>query len=279
MTRVARDHTPLVTIVIPTRNRRTFLPHVLESIANQDYSSVETVIVNDAESVRDIAERFGAVLVERDTPIDHAAAWNAAIERARGEYVAFVDDDDLIFPDHISTLVDAATRSGAAAVQASSVIAHRGNAPGEFTGFSPGCLVGIDMEETLVNCPTIGMIGSMVRRDVFTELGPFDSGVTPNDDYEMILRIALKYDWVHADCITYVYTREGGYDHLSVKTKTYAELYEASYKRHPFPDRPVLAARRRQFIEQVRANGIMLNVVSARLTHPTTLLTTREPKA
>ncbi len=265
-----RDRAPLVSIIIPTRNRRAYLPYALESIANQDYPAVETVIVNDAESVRDIAERFGAVLVERGAPIDHAAAWNAGIERARGEYIAFVDDDDLIFPDHVSTLVDTSACAGAAAVHASSVIAHRGKAPDEFNGFSPGSLVGVDLEETLVNCPLIGMIGSMVRRDVFAELGLFDSGVTPNDDYEMILRIALRYDWIHADRVTYVYSREGGYDHVSVTAK-YADLYERAYKRHPFPDRPVLAARRRQFIEQVRANGIVLNVVSARLASPVTL--------
>lgn len=265
-----RDRAPLVSIVIPTRNRRNYLPHALASIANQDYPAVETVIVNDAESVRDIAERFDAVLVEEEKPIDHAAAWNAGVERARGEYVAFVDDDDLIFPEHISTLVDTAMRAGAAAVQASSVIAHRGSAPDEFLGFSAGSLVGIDLEEALVNCPTIGMISAMVRRDVFAELGPFDSGVAPNDDYEMILRIALKYDWIHADRVTYVYSRDGAYDHVSVTAK-YAELYESSYKRHPFPDRPVLAARRRQFIEQVRSNGVKLNVVSARLARPITL--------
>jgi glycosyltransferase involved in cell wall biosynthesis len=266
-----RDRAPLVSIVIPTRNRRAYLPRALESIANQDYPAIETVIVNDAESVRDIAEQLGAVLIELDTPVDHAAAWNAGIERARGEYIAFLDDDDFFFPDHVSTLVDTATRAGTAAVHASSVIAHRGDEPDAFVGFSPGCLVGIDLEETLVNCPTIGMIGSMVRRDVFAELGLFNSDVTPNDDYEMILRIALHHDWIHADRVTYVYTREGGYDHSSVKTATYADLYERSYKLHPFPDRPVLAARRRQFIEQVRSSGIMLNVVSARLASPTSL--------
>lgn len=272
---VVRDRAPLVSIVIPTRNRRTYLPLALESIAKQDYPAVETVVVNDAEPIRDITERYGAILVESETPIDHAAAWNAGIERSRGEYIAFVDDDDMIFPDHISSLVDTATLANAAAVHASTLIAHRGSAPQEFVGFSPGSLAGVDLEETLVNCPLIGMIGSMVRRDVFTELGPFDSLVAPNDDYEMILRIALEHDWKHSERVTYLYTREGGYEHASGKTTPFADLYERAYKRHPFPDRPLLAARRRQFIEYVRTNGIQLNTVSARLARPTTLVSGR----
>ena len=269
---VVRDRAPLVSIVIPTRDRRPYLPLALESIAKQDYPAVETVVVNDAEPVRDITERFGAILVQSETPIDHAAAWNAGIERARGEYVAFVDDDDMIFPDHVSSLVECATFAKAPAVHASTLIAHRGPSPQEFVGFSPGSLAGVDLEEALVNCPLIGMIGGMVRRDIFSELGGFDSGVAPNDDYEMILRIALQYDWVHADRVTYLYTREGGYEHASGRTTPFADLYERSYKRHPFPDRPLLAARRRQFIEQLRVNGIQLNTVSSRLARPTTLV-------
>lgn len=265
-----RERAPLVSVVIPTRNRREYLPHALESVARQDYPAVETIVVNDSEPVRDITERFGAVLLEYGESIDHATAWNEGIKRARGEFVAFLDDDDLFFPDHLSSLVDTALTGRAAAVHSSSIIAHRGEAPDEFIGFSPGGLTGVELEETLVYCPLIGMISSLVRRDVFEEIGYFDAAITPNDDYEMIVRIALRYDWLHADRVTYLYAREGAYSHYSVRGGVrYAELYEESYKRHPFPDRPLLAARRRQFIERIRAqNGIVLNAVSARLAGP-----------
>src|SRR5262249_23140490 len=96
---------PLVTILIPTYNRPALLPEALESIARQTYAPVEAIVINDGgEPVGAIVERFGATLVEMPQNRGHAAALNAGLARARGSYIAFLDDDDLVFPDHVETL-------------------------------------------------------------------------------------------------------------------------------------------------------------------------------
>jgi glycosyltransferase involved in cell wall biosynthesis len=265
-----RERAPLVSVIVLTRDRRELLTCALQSVAHQTYPKVETIVVNDGSSVRDIAEGCGVVLVEREDRIGHAEAWNEGIARSHGEFIAFLDDDDLFFPDHLSSLVDAAVKAGAFALHSDSLMAHRGEGMHEFVGFSPGSLRGVDLEESYVVCPLIGMISTMVRRRVFDEIGTFEPSVAPNDDYEMIVRIARRYDWIHVDRITYLYSRDGPYSHSSVKTgAVYADLYEEAYRRHPFPDRPLLAARRRQFVEGIRAaGGIRLNAVSARLAQP-----------
>ncbi|HEY1727080.1 MAG TPA: glycosyltransferase family A protein [Candidatus Baltobacteraceae bacterium] len=268
-----RERAPLVSVIAPTYNRRTLLPRALESIKRQDYPAVEIVVVNDAgEDISDIAERFGATLVRRDANGGHGAALNSGIERAAGKYIAFLDDDDIFFPDHLSSLVDALEGARAEVAHADALMGIRG-APDELVGFSPGAVTGVDIEEALVVCPFLGMISAVIRRDVFREVGLFDTALSPNDDYEMILRIALRYDWLHVDRVTSLWSFGGEYTHWLQRTgASYAGLYEEAYKRHPFPDRPLLAIRRRDFVQNIRAKGgIVLNVTSARLSKPARL--------
>ncbi|MGH7330484.1 MAG: glycosyltransferase family 2 protein, partial [Polyangiaceae bacterium] len=103
-----RDRAPLVSVITPTYNRPELLSRALESIARQNYPAIEKIVVNDGgENVSDIAGRFAVALVDREKNGGHAAALNSGIVRARGEYVAFLDDDDVFFPDHVSSLVAA----------------------------------------------------------------------------------------------------------------------------------------------------------------------------
>ncbi|MGA3036855.1 MAG: glycosyltransferase family A protein [Vulcanimicrobiaceae bacterium] len=268
-----RERAQRVSVITPSYNRRTLLPRALESIKRQDYPSVEMVLVNDAgEDIADIAERFGATLVNRDANGGHGAALNSGIERAAGEIIAFLDDDDIFFPDHLSSLVDALERSRGKAAHADALMGIRG-APDELVGFSAGAVSGVDIEETLVVCPFLGMISAAIHRDIFREIGPFDTALSPNDDYEMILRIALRYDWIHVDRVTSLWSFGGEYTHWLQRTgASYAGLYEEAYKRHPFPDRPLLAIRRREFVQNIRnKGGVVLNVTSTRLTKPVRL--------
>ena len=268
-----RDRAPLVSVITPTYNRREPLTRALESIARQNYPAIEKIVVNDAgESVADIAERFSAIAIEREKNGGHGASLNSGIERARGEYVAFLDDDDLFFPDHVSSLVDALEHSRGQVAHANSLMAVRGE-PDEIVGFSPGTFASIDLEDALVVCPMLGMISTMIRRDLFAEIGNFDESLAPNDDHEMILRIALRYDWIHVDRITALWSYGGNYTHVfSTAAAEYPSRYEETYKRHPQPDRPILAAKRRQFVETMRLQGARLKVVSARLEQPLRLM-------
>ena len=268
-----RERAPKVSVITPTYNRRALLPRALESIKRQDYPSIEMVVVNDAgEDIADITERFGATLIRRETNGGHGAALNSGIERASGEYIAFLDDDDIFFPDHVSSVIDALVRSRGAAAHADALMGIRG-APDELVGFASGAITGVDLEEVLVVCPFLGMISAVIGRDVFREIGLFDTTLSPNDDYEMILRIALRYDWIHVDRVTSLWSYGGDYTHWLQRTgAAYAGLYEEAYKRHPFPDRPLLAVRRREFVENIRAKGgVVLNVTSGRLTKPARL--------
>ena len=98
----ARD-APRVTVVIPTRDRWSLLPGALESALSQRGVAVDVVVADDGSTTAPPAEvrRSGVEVVRLETSGGIAAARNAAIVRATGEWVAFLDDDDIWAPDKL----------------------------------------------------------------------------------------------------------------------------------------------------------------------------------
>ena len=101
-----------VSIIVPTRNRVSLLREALRSALAQTWSDLETVVVDDAstDQTRDMVRtEFPDVrLAGHDVPRGPAGARNAGIEVSSGDWVVFLDDDDLLHPEHVEALVTAA---------------------------------------------------------------------------------------------------------------------------------------------------------------------------
>jgi glycosyltransferase involved in cell wall biosynthesis len=113
---------PLVSICLVHYNRPQYLAQALASIRTQSYSNIEVVLVDDG-SPSAIARQFLDNLepefrarnwqIIRQTNSYLGAARNRAAEAARGQYLMFMDDDNIAMPDEVETFVSAALRSGA----------------------------------------------------------------------------------------------------------------------------------------------------------------------
>lgn len=106
--------TPLVTVYIPTKNRPELLQRALQSVLNQDYSSIEIIIVDDGSSpdnqtkakvIAGQSDNIRIILNAESKGACHAR--NQAIAEAKGEFITGLDDDDEFLPDRISTFVSA----------------------------------------------------------------------------------------------------------------------------------------------------------------------------
>jgi len=117
---------PFVSVVIPTRNRLNLLKQAIEGIRRQDYprDAFEVIVVDDGSTdgtlpwLQSLAERRDEITIK---PLTHAhggpgAARNLGIESARGEFVAFTDDDCIPDDDWLSNLVAAMVESPCAAL-------------------------------------------------------------------------------------------------------------------------------------------------------------------
>ena len=101
---------PLVSVLIPTFNRRRTLPVALSSVLRQEYRDIEVFVVRDGgQSVSDIVGSFNDPrinFIDRDENRGKAFSLNEALMRAKGKYVAYLDDDDLYYGNHVGILVD-----------------------------------------------------------------------------------------------------------------------------------------------------------------------------
>ncbi|HLX24200.1 MAG TPA: glycosyltransferase [Usitatibacter sp.] len=107
---------PLVSILIRTVDRGAWLREALASCANQTYPNLEVVVIEDGpETSRAIVEEFAGRLAIRYRATGakggRAKAGNLALAEARGEWLNFLDDDDLFFADHVEVLVDAVQKA------------------------------------------------------------------------------------------------------------------------------------------------------------------------
>lgn len=99
---------PLVSVVIPVYNGARFLRAALESVFAQTYRPIQVIVVDDGsiDESGPIAQSFPDVHYIRQENKGVAAARNAGIEAARGEFFAFLDQDDLWTPDKLKIQVD-----------------------------------------------------------------------------------------------------------------------------------------------------------------------------
>lgn len=98
---------PLVSVVLATRNRPGTLAEALRSVADQTVDEVEVVVVNDAGSdvshvVAEFAGELSVQLVNLQVNSGVSTARNTALDLSRGKYVSFLDDDDIYLPDHLA---------------------------------------------------------------------------------------------------------------------------------------------------------------------------------
>jgi glycosyltransferase involved in cell wall biosynthesis len=100
----------MVSVIIPVRNGASFLPEAVASIGDQNYPALEIIVVDDG-STDEIASVLSNLPEEikyiRQNPSGPAAARNRGIRAAAGEFIAFLDVDDLWPPDNLGSMVEA----------------------------------------------------------------------------------------------------------------------------------------------------------------------------
>ena len=109
---MSNKESPLVSVIIPTYKRSDYLIRALNSVLMQSYSNIEIVIVDDndpgseyrkktKEKINNYKDLAKIQYIENLKNLGGALARNEGIKAAQGEYVAFLDDDDIFLKDKI----------------------------------------------------------------------------------------------------------------------------------------------------------------------------------
>jgi glycosyltransferase involved in cell wall biosynthesis len=225
----------MVSVIITTYNRRSFLKAAVLSVLVQDYKDKEVIIVDDGSTDDSFKEL-------EDLPVQYiwkenggiSSARNKGIEVARGSYIAFLDVDDLWKKKKLSTQMTMMYEEGYEISYTDEIWIRNGEHLNQrsihkkYSGFI--------FEKCLPLC-IISPSSVIMKRSVFDVAGLFDETMPVCEDYDMWLRITARYPVLFVEKPLIV--KQGGHeDQLS--------------KRYPAMDR-----FRIQSIARILENGVL----------------------
>jgi glycosyltransferase involved in cell wall biosynthesis len=214
-----RPHTPEtvppdgcgITVIIPTRNRVDELTECVRSVLNQEYTDYEILVVNDGgtDQAENALSSFGSGTIrylKLEGNMGPSRARNEAIRRARGKYIAYLDDDDVYYPNHLGLLSDyLETHPATDAVYSDSWWVYGNLANGKFV---PKFRKRLERRpdaydrDLLCRYNWIVPMNMMHRKSVFASTGIFNEEISKFEDWELFLRFSLKLDIAQVNDIT-----------------------------------------------------------------------------
>jgi LmbE family N-acetylglucosaminyl deacetylase len=208
---------PLVSIVVRTKDRPALLAQALASVEASTYRRVEVVLVNDGGAAPETATDFTLPLVRVDLDRNRgrAAAANAGVAAARGDYVLFLDDDDVIAPEHVETLVGLAVGSGARVVYTDAAVGVYGADPdGGWSAQGRSLPYSRDFDPDLLLFDNyIPFHTVLVERGLYREVGAFDESLAFFEDWDLLIRLARVTRFHHLARVTCEYRHFRGAAH------------------------------------------------------------------
>lgn len=190
---------PTVSIILPTYNRPDYLREAVASAFAQTYDDWEMIIADDGSSdetrtyLRSIEDPRVMVLWLPHTGLPSIAR-NAAIRQARGQYLAFLDSDDLWRPTKLAMQLDALRASPDCrwSYTAVDVIAHDGS-PVNRDGFTPWIPHAGDITERILTIEALIAIDTVVaERGLVMEADGFDEHQRYAEEYDLYVRLAMR---------------------------------------------------------------------------------------
>lgn len=234
---------PRISVIVRTRDRPALLAEALASLAEGTWRRAEVVLVNDGGEPPAAPDGYPLPIVRVDLAASQgrAAAAQAGVAAATGDFVTFLDDDDLAAPEHLETLAGLTAAGGVRVAYTDAAVAVYELSSGEGEGgwvcrerrlpysrdFDPDVL----RVDNYIPFNTL-----LIERRLFDEAGPFDVSLPFFEDWDFLIRLAALTPFHHLARVTceYRHFRGGGHhvfgerprergDFLEVKARVLAK--------------------------------------------------------
>lgn len=233
---------PLISVVIPTYNRKEIVQEAIHSVLIQEPKNYEVIVVDDGSTdgtveylqklalpIKIISKENGGV----------SSARNEGIKNAQGDYIAFLDSDDLWLPGILEAQLEfLESHSNIPLVYVDQYIEAKGKRADKtrlaVTKSTPEEMSKFDLPG-FVKSPPIHISAVMVRKSLFDELGYFNEDLHIHEDTEMWNRVSEKYELGYIEQPLSVFRWEKDPEHLLMPSarkefmsegRKYMKLYE-----------------------------------------------------
>ena len=219
---------PKVSIIIPTYNTANYISEAVDSALAQTYPDSEIIVVDDGstDGTRQLLESYGHRIryIYQDNQ-GVSTARNKGVQEAQGEYMAFLDADDIWYPDKIMKEVSVAEQnlqvplffSDAESFNEKGLLKSSNMPPrdalyekGSFryqiskTRLNDGAVIQGDFYKDLLLGNFVTLSTAFIRKEYLEQAGGFNKGLSVNADYDLWLRISRTKPIL---CINHVTTR------------------------------------------------------------------------
>ncbi len=196
------NHNLFFSIIIPTFNRSAFILKSVESALNQEYKNFEIIVVNDGstdqtiETLKTISDaRFRVINIKNS---ERAAARNRGVEEAKGDYISFLDSDDIYYPNYLSNANKSLNIQGAPYFfhQAYEIKNEEGKQLNYSNNFGNGI-------KFLIKGNPLSCLGVFIKREIALQF-PFveDRRLAGSEDWELWIRLAANFGLIKDSTIT-----------------------------------------------------------------------------
>lgn len=192
---------PIVSGIITTYKRSPdYVRRAIQSILNQTYKNIEIILVDDSPneyplraSVKKMAESFGSkvIYIQHSENRGACAARNTGLNRASGEFVGFLDDDDEWLPQKVEKMLSLFSDKNTALVYcACKVIDEISNTEYQLSNV----FYGGDIYDKLIYNNFVGSTSfPLIRKECLVSIRGFDINMPASQDYDVWLRLAEKF--------------------------------------------------------------------------------------
>lgn len=200
MTNLSPPPSPKVSILIPAYNAMEYLPATINSVLSQTYRNFEVVVVNDGSTdnveawINSLPDRRVRLVSQPNQGL--ASARNTGLNHAKGDYIAFIDADDIWLPNKLERqvhLLDTQPEIGLVYTWIA-LIDGAGKPQGKLRkNYAKGDVWVPLTTHNIVECGSV----ALVRRECFDKVGLFDESLplSCSEDWDMWLRIAAHYSF------------------------------------------------------------------------------------
>lgn len=211
-----------ISVIIPTHNRAAYLKLAVDSVLKQTYKTFEIIIIDDqsTDNTKEVIDSYNLdcikyIYTEKAGP---GKARNLGVKNMSGDFVAFLDSDDLWAPDKLESQIKVFKKEPGIGVVVSDfkIIDGQGHVVKESAVGQKYSYEGFFLRDFLDGKLPIATDTVMARREVFDKVGFFDEQQIIAEDLDMWIRMAVnfKMGYIHRP-LTFVRTHSGNVSGIS----------------------------------------------------------------
>jgi len=213
-----------VSVIIPTYNRAEFLRSAIVSALNQTFKDIEMIVADDksTDHTREVVRSFKDKRIKyimNENNMGPSATRNSAILASKGEYIAFLDDDDEWIPEKLQKQVELLDKSppNICGVYSDRLIIDRLSNKIVSEGLQSNKVRG-NLLSQLAMRNQINTCTVLVKKKCLDEVGLFDETISYMEDRDLWIRLSLNWDFEYInEPLTRTFVHKQG--HLSARLK------------------------------------------------------------